>query len=92
MKKNAFARVAVGRPVRGEFTYSVPEALLGQLRVGQRVLVPFGKSPTLAFYLGEAENPSAELEKKVKPLVRVLEEEPALTEDVLSLLRFAAEH
>lgn len=92
MKKNAFARVAVGRPVRGEFTYTVPEALEGQLRVGQRVLVPFGKSPTLAFYLGDAESPSAELEKKLKPIVRVLEEEPALTEDVLSLLRFAAEH
>ena len=38
-----YASVAVGRPVRGEFTYAIPDALRGQLLPGQRVLVPFGR-------------------------------------------------
>src|SRR5205823_9865617 len=54
---SSFAQVAVGRPVRGEFTYQVPEDLAGLLSPGQRVLVPFGRGRALAFYLGPTDRP-----------------------------------
>jgi primosomal protein N' (replication factor Y) len=87
----SLASVAVGRPVRGEFTYIVPPPMEGALRPGQRILVPFGRGKSLGFYLGgagrEAVNGVA-----LKSILAVLDDEPAVTEDVLALLRFAAEH
>ena len=87
-----FALVAVGRPVRGEFTYSIPEALEGQLRPGQRIRVPFGRSSTLGFYLAPAPPPPAEVVARLRPIERILDVEPALSADIVELLRFAARH
>lgn len=87
-----YAAVAVGRPVRGEFTYSVPEALSAKLVPGLRVRVPFGRALTLGFYLGPAPTPSEDVKKKVKPIAALLDEAPALTKDVVELCRFAAQH
>ncbi len=86
-----YARVAVGRPVRGEFTYTVPDALAGKLLPGHRILVPFGRARTLAFYLGEGERP-ADPTIRLKPVEKLLDPTPALPPELISLLRFAAEH
>lgn len=87
-----YAAVAVGRPVRGEFTYLVPDALRGALAPGLRVKIPFGRSTILGFYLGPAPAPSDEVKRKVKPITAALEASPALTPDVVELCRFAAQH
>ena len=87
-----FAFVAVGRPVRGEFTYSVPPELLGQLKPGQRIRVPFGRSVTLGFYLAPAPQPPPEVVKKLRPIERILDPEAAFPPDVVELIRFAANH
>jgi primosomal protein N' (replication factor Y) len=86
----SLAAVAVGRPVRGEFTYLVPPELEGRLVAGQRIEVPFGRGKALGFYLGPAQPPPGAPE--LKPILRVLEEEPSVAQDVLQLLRFAADH
>jgi primosomal protein N' (replication factor Y) (superfamily II helicase) len=82
------ASVAVGRPVKGPFTYLVPPELLGRLQRGQRILVPFGRGRALGFYLGPGEPPAAGA--ALKPVSALLEETPALPDDVLSLVEFAA--
>ncbi len=89
---SAWAHVAVGRPVRGEFTYRVPEGLRGKLQPGQRVRVPFGRQSTLGFFLGPAKEPAPEIVKRAKSIERPLEETAALTPDLVELLRFAAAH
>ncbi|MFZ5470241.1 MAG: replication restart helicase PriA [Myxococcota bacterium] len=91
MTASSLASVAVGRPVRGEFTYLVPESLEGKLAVGQRVLVPFGRGTALAFYLGPAA-PLAANGMQLRSLERALEDTPALPADLIALLRFAAAH
>lgn len=91
MSNAPLASVAVARPVRGEFTYRVPESLVGKLQPGQRVLVPFGRGTCLAFYLGPADAAAAQ-NLTLKELIRPLEDSPALTEPLIALLRFAAEH
>ncbi len=90
MSSPALASVAVGRPVRGEFTYLVPEVLRGSLLPGQRLLVPFGRGAAMGFYLGPAVQPEGA--PTLKPIQKVLDGTPALPADVLALLRFAAEH
>ncbi len=89
---SAFAYVAVGRPVRGEFTYAVPEALRGRLQPGHRVRVPFGRAVALGFYLAPAPAPPPEVAAKLRPIERLLDEHPAFPPDVVELVRFAAAH
>jgi primosomal protein N' (replication factor Y) (superfamily II helicase) len=86
----SLASFAIGRPVHGAFTYEIPEALVGRLAPGQRVLVPFGRATALAFYLGPASAPPAQAE--LRQIERALEAEPALPGDVMALLRFASRH
>jgi primosomal protein N' (replication factor Y) len=84
------ASVAVGRPVRGAFTYLVPPELQGRLVRGQRLLVPFGRGRALGFYLGPGLAPPGG--GLLKPVHSALEETPAIPEDVLALVEFAASH
>jgi primosomal protein N' (replication factor Y) len=92
LDSSPFAYVAVGRPLRGEFTYLVPSQLRGKLIPGQRIRVPFGRAPTLGFYLGEAPAPAEDVAARLKSIERALEPEPVLTPDVVELVRFAARH
>ncbi len=87
-----FAWVAVGRPLRGEFTYAVPSSLEGKLRPGQRIRIPFGRSIALGFYLAAAPSPPPEILRKIRPIERILDLEPAFPPDVVELVRFAAQH
>jgi primosomal protein N' (replication factor Y) len=82
------ASVAVGRPVKGPFTYLVPPDLEGRLQRGQRILVPFGRGRALGFYLGPGRPPEGG--GVLKPVSALLEDTPALPEDVLALVEFAA--
>jgi primosomal protein N' (replication factor Y) len=83
------ASVAVGRPVKGPFTYLLPEGPQAPLLPGQRLLVPFGRGRALGFYLGPAEAPAG---TRLKPIAQVLEAEPALPADVFRLIAFASAH
>jgi len=82
-------RVAVARPVPKTFLYEALGEESRQLQPGHRLLVPFGNSKALGFFLGWEERP---LGATLKPMEAVLEESPALTEDVFALVQFAAKH
>src|SRR5215831_14746270 len=84
------ASVAVGRPVRGAFTYLVPPELEGRLQRGQRLLVPFGRGRALGFYLGPGRAPEGG--ETLRPVSALLEDTPALPDDVLALVEFAANY
>ncbi len=87
------ASVAVPRPVRRLFTYSVPPALAPRCRRGVRVVVPFGRRKLTGYLLDlvEGADPSA-LPVSLKPIEQVLDPEPVLDEAILDLTRFAADY
>ncbi len=87
--KSAFAEVVVPIPVDKSYTYRVPEALLGRLRRGMRVLVPFGARLVRGYCVGlpdKCEVPSP------KEIVRILDEETVLDETMLQLTRWVASY
>ena len=55
-------------------------------------VMPFGRSMSLGFFLGPATPPPEAESVKLKPIMKVLEDSPSLPPDLISLLRFAAEH
>ncbi|MDD5306891.1 MAG: primosomal protein N' [Deltaproteobacteria bacterium] len=79
--------VAVPVPLRRVFSYEIP-ASLGKPEPGARVLVPFGRRRMTGVLLGPSRALPAEL--AVKPAIALLDDAPALPEDLLGLLREAA--
>jgi len=85
-----YCEVALPVPLDQPFTYSIPSAM--QVAPGMRVVAPFGARRLVGVVIrcGVAANglsPAA-----IKPLVRTLEDEPAISEDFLRLSRWIADY
>ena len=90
------ASVAIPRPIRRLFTYSVPPGLLPRCRRGVRVMVPFGRR-RLTGYLLEVSEQAGEGTDAVpgiplRPIEEVLDPDPILDETMLELTRWAADY
>ncbi len=82
------ATVAVAAPLDKTLSYLVPEGLREGLRVGVRLEVPLGKRRVVGYLLALAKGDSTGL----KPIGQVLDEEPLLTPQLISLLLRAADY
>ncbi|MDE7378800.1 MAG: primosomal protein N' [Paraprevotella sp.] len=88
---SAFADVIVPLPLSGRFTYRIPEALVGKVAAGYRVIVPFGSRK---FYTALVEKvhtePSGDYE--MKDLVEVLDNHPVLLPGQLRFWQWLADY
>src|SRR5918911_831044 len=73
----------------GLFDYLIPEPLRGQVQVGQRVMVPFGKRSASGFVYGLSSEASV---RELKPLASLVDAEPVLPTQVIELARFVSGH
>lgn len=87
-----YARVIVPLPVHGSFHYEIPEHLAPTLRIGHRVSVPFGPRKITGFVLGFDDHPPEGVTGKIRRISDVLDDEPALTTDLLALITFASDY
>lgn len=79
------ARVALPVPLGQAFTYQVPLHL--QIQVGMRVLVPWGRRMVLGVVVEtESALPPELTHDKLKPIESVLDQEPALNQELFSFL------
>ena len=86
----AYCRVALDTPLRRTFDYRIPAA--GSVpQPGARVEVPFGKQ-RLTGIVVSLTNQSGVDEGKIKPIYRVLDDEPALDGPLLQLVLWAADY
>src|SRR3989338_7348133 len=83
-----FAQVAVALPINKLFHYSIPEELAGSLGIGKRVRIPFQTRTEIGYVVGLADR-SDFLE--VKPVSEVIDKEPILNDEMLSLTKWIAE-
>ena len=86
----SFAEVIVPLPIHGRFHYEIGANLEGRLAVGHRVLVPFGKRSVTGFVGAISEGAPAGL--TAKKIIERLDEEPVLSEEILSLISFASDY
>ncbi|MDR2167878.1 MAG: primosomal protein N' [Clostridiales bacterium] len=90
---NNFAKVVVaaGGGADKAFDYAIGADLRGVVRLGHRVLVPFGKSRNVeGFVVDFCEQTNVE-PSKIKQISEVLEDEPIFSKTMLDLARFLAE-
>ncbi len=88
--KPAVLRVAVPAPLRRCFDYALPDTTFTLCR-GMRVRVPFGRREIVGFLIGIADQ-SVIKRERLKSVLRVLDSEPVLPEELLSLLQWAADY
>lgn len=86
-----FADVLVPVPIAGSFTYSVPQEMAGQLKVGHRVIVPFGRKK---FYTGIVTGMSTIVPQgyEVKDIAFVLDGGPVVRHPQLKFWNWVADY
>lgn len=86
---NRIARVLVDLSLDREFDYLVPEELAEELKVGSRVMVPFGRRQAHGYIVGFAESSSY---PNLKPVRKAIGKKPLVEENVLNLARWMADY
>lgn len=84
-----FAEIAVALPLDKLFQYSIPDDLASSVRVGSRVFVPFGPRTIVGYVVGLSE--VAEV-RSVKSVKGVIDKEPILNGEMLSLTKWVGEN
>lgn len=95
VREPRFIEVALPLPLRKTFTYSVPHNMRKHVRVGVRIMVPFGGRHLTGYAvaLHEKLNPELEIkETSVKEVVELLDAKPLLTEDILRLTQWVSNY
>lgn len=88
-KPAAFVEVAVGLPVSGTYTYSVPLSFQHQALPGKRVMVPFGHRKAVAYVL---EIKSGRPKIQLKHIFEILDETPFFPSDMIPFFKWISEY
>lgn len=89
-----FASVIVDVPsksVNQVFDYRIPEGMQDIIKVGHRVLVPFGRRTIQGYVMNIKETADFD-PAKIKPIARTLDIEPVLTEEMIVIAKYLAEY
>ncbi len=86
----AYAQVVFNLPLKEAFTYGIPEPLKGQVRVGTRVLAPFGPRKITGTVVGLTD--SCEGEFEIKFIEDLPDGIPVISEELLALTRWVADY
>jgi primosomal protein N' (replication factor Y) (superfamily II helicase) len=84
-----FCDVGLPVPVDRLFTYQIPLPLRERAQIGVRVLVPFGTRKLTGIVLGAHDSPP---EQDMRELLAIVDDEPVLDAELLSLARWIAEY
>ncbi len=86
-----FVDVILPLPLDGVFTYSVPTSEEGRVKVGARVLVPFGRNKTYVGIISHIHNLSPE-GYQTKDILQVMDFSPILLDSQLKLWQWISDY
>lgn len=84
-----YAKIIFGLPIEGPFDYSIPKELIGKLKIGSRVLVPFGNQKAIGFLVGFSSKTSI---KNIKSIIATPDELPLINLNLLTLAKNISEY
>ena len=89
MRSHLYADVALPVPLDQAFTYSLPETLRHRVQAGARVTAPFGPRKLTGVVVKTHDHKP---EHQTRDILTLVDEEPALTEELLRLGRWIADY
>jgi primosomal protein N' (replication factor Y) len=93
--RTAFVEAVLPIPLRRSFTYRIPAEMPGEIELGARVLVPFGKRELTGYVVGLHAQLPKEIEideSKIRDVIRLLDAEPLITPEILKLTQWTADY
>lgn len=90
MDSSSLIRVVLLAPVYGDYTYSLPSRLIGKVRPGARVVVPFGGRPANGVVVGFAQEAPEGI--KIKDIVDLVDDVPILDPRRMALGSWIADY
>ncbi len=90
-----YVEAALPVPLRRVFTYRVPEEMREKLKLGARLLLPFGRRIVTGYAVGLHTDlpPDVEIDiAKIKDVIEVTDEEPLITPEILKLTQWTADY
>lgn len=87
--ENLFANIALDTPLDQTFTYSIPDYLINDVKIGSRVLVPFGNRTLTGFVLSISDKSDV---SNIKQVHSVLDIEPFLSAEMLNFSKWVADY
>jgi len=70
------------------FTYTVPEELTGDIRIGARVVAPLGRRKSQGYIVEIDPDVNPSLEAKLKPIHQIIDDEPLFSGELVTLLKW----
>ena len=89
--QTGIVRVALPVPLPTLFDYVLPSSMQPEVQPGMRAVVPFGRRRLVGIVV-ECATESACNDDQLKTLFHILDEQPLLTTDLLSLLRWISDY
>ncbi|MBC7901339.1 MAG: hypothetical protein H7070_14945, partial [Saprospiraceae bacterium] len=90
-----YVEVALPLPLRRTFTYRLPVGFGGLVKLGSRLIVPFGKRSMTGYAVSLSPELDAALgieEAALKNATELLDEKPLLTDEILKLTQWTADY
>lgn len=84
-----FVEVALNVPLNQSFTYKVPKNLSEQIKVGKRVLVPFGRRKLTGFVISFSDKTEF---ANTKDVIEVIDDEPLLDSKKLKFFKWLSDY
>ncbi|KAF0214387.1 MAG: primosomal protein [Ignavibacteria bacterium] len=85
-----FCQIVFPLPFRNSFTYSIPDEFRSSIKIGVRVVAPFGKRVLTGFVTGLSE--TTDIKEKIKPVRDVLDELPIFDETSLKFYEWISDY
>ena len=90
-----YVEAALPVPLRRVFTYRIPPEIRETIKLGARLMLPFGRRSLTGYAVGlHAElPPGVEIdEAKIKDVIELIDEEPLITPEILKLTQWTADY
>ena len=83
------ANITFNLPVDSLFTYSIPNSIQNEVKIGSRVLAPFGNRNITGVVL---EFPEKSDLKKIRPVTKILDAEPIISQEMIDFCRWISKY
>ena len=90
-----YVEAALPVPLRRVFTYRVPKEMREKLKLGARLMLPFGRRNVTGYAVGLHIDLPADVEideSKIKDIIDVTDDEPLITPEILKLTQWTADY
>jgi len=90
-----YVEAALPVPLRRVFTYRIPEEMRGTIKLGARLMLPFGRRNLTGYAVDLHTELPADVdidESKIKNIIDVTDREPLITAEILKLTQWTADY